>query len=176
MKGSKSYKHVVLIPLSAIRSLVDISSSSLSLDESEQFGIVYSIDGQTRQLILRTINSHSSTNTSKSTFTDSMSSLSSISTLSSCTRSGNLKTDMLYHLAKAISDDRCLLDTVMISLISSCVLIAIESFQSSLIQTIDNHQMYCSQTSLEYSEIDSSSRSTSSLNLLGLALKRWGGG
>jgi hypothetical protein len=34
--------------------------------------------------------------------------------------------------------------------------------------------MYCSQTSLENSEIDSSSRSTSSLNLLGLALKRFG--
>ena len=32
--------------------------------------------------------------------------------------------------------------------------------------------MYCSQTSLENSDIDSSSRSTSSLNLLGLALKR----
>ncbi len=34
--------------------------------------------------------------------------------------------------------------------------------------------MYSSQTSLENSEIDSSSRSTSSLNLLGLALKRFG--
>jgi hypothetical protein len=33
--------------------------------------------------------------------------------------------------------------------------------------------MYCSQTSLENSEIDSSSRSTSSLNLLSLALKRF---
>jgi hypothetical protein len=33
--------------------------------------------------------------------------------------------------------------------------------------------MYCSQTSLENSEIDSGSRSTSSLNLLGLALKRF---
>jgi hypothetical protein len=33
--------------------------------------------------------------------------------------------------------------------------------------------MYCSQTSLENSEIDSGSRSTSSLNLLGLALKRY---
>lgn len=32
--------------------------------------------------------------------------------------------------------------------------------------------MYCSQTSLDYSEFDSSSRSTSSLNLFGLALKR----
>ena len=32
--------------------------------------------------------------------------------------------------------------------------------------------MYCSQTSLENSEIDSGSRSTSSLNLFGLALKR----
>jgi len=33
--------------------------------------------------------------------------------------------------------------------------------------------MYCSQTSLENSEIDSGSRSTSSLNLLGLGLKRF---
>ncbi len=33
--------------------------------------------------------------------------------------------------------------------------------------------MYSSQTSIENSEIDSSSRSTSSLNLLGLALKRF---
>jgi len=158
MKGSKSYKHVALIPLSDIRSLVDINSSSLSLDDAEQFGLIYSsIDGQTHQLIFRIIhpNNNSSTNTTKSTFTDSMSSLSSISTLSSsCTRTGNTKTDVLYHLAKAISDDRCLLDT------------------SSLIQTIDNQQMYCSQTSLDYSEFDSSSRSTSSLNLLGLALKR----
>ncbi len=32
MKASKSYKHLVLIPLSDIRSLVDINSSSLSLD------------------------------------------------------------------------------------------------------------------------------------------------
>lgn len=32
MKAVKSYKHVVLIPLSDIRSLVDINSSSLSID------------------------------------------------------------------------------------------------------------------------------------------------
>jgi hypothetical protein len=32
MKGSKSYKHVALIPLSDIRSLFDINSSSLTLD------------------------------------------------------------------------------------------------------------------------------------------------
>ncbi|CAF5107831.1 unnamed protein product, partial [Rotaria magnacalcarata] len=87
-----------------------------------------------------------------------MSSLSSISTLSNSSHHGNNKTDVLYHLAKAISDDRCLLD------------------KSSLIQTItnsnNNHHMYCSQTSLENSEIDSGLRSTSSLNLLGLALKR----
>jgi len=152
MKSSKSYKHVTLIQLSDIRSLFDINSSSLSLDETEQFGILCSIDGQTRQLIFRIINGH--TNNSKTRFTDSMSSLSSISTLSSCTRHGNNKSDVLYYLAKAISDDRCLLD------------------KSSLIQTINNHHMYCSQTSLENSEIDSSSRSTSSLNLLSLALKR----
>ena len=43
-----------------------------------------------------------------------------------------------------------------------------------MINSNDNqYQMYCSQTSLENSEIDSSTRSTSSLNLLGLALKRY---
>jgi hypothetical protein len=154
MKASKSYKHLTLIPLSDIRSLFDINSSSLTLDETEQFGILCSIDGQIRQLIFRIINGNTSTTNSKSNFTDSMSSLSSISTLSSSTRQGNNKSDVLYYLTKAISDDRCLLD------------------QSSLIQTINNHHMYCSQTSLENSEIDSSSRSTSSLNLLSLALKR----
>ncbi|CAF1553328.1 unnamed protein product [Adineta ricciae] len=164
MKPSKSYKHVALIPLSDIRSLYDITPTGLTLDETEQFGILCSIDGQTRQLIFRIINGNTSSNSSasnnhsKSFFTDSMSSLSSISTVSSCTRHGNTKNDVLYHLAKAISDDRCLLDT------------------SSLIHPIhhsnSSHHMYCSQTSLEYSEIDSSSRSTSSLNLLGLALKR----
>jgi hypothetical protein len=41
-----------------------------------------------------------------------MSSLSSISTMSTCTRQGNNKMDVLYYLAKAISDDRCLLDKV----------------------------------------------------------------
>lgn len=83
-----------------------------SLVETEQFGIVCSIEGQTRQLIFRIINGNNSTNSSKNNFTDSMSSLSSISTLSSCTRQGNNKTDVLYYLSKAISDDRCLLDKV----------------------------------------------------------------
>ncbi|CAF0903498.1 unnamed protein product [Adineta steineri] len=161
MKATKSYKHIVLIPLSDIRTLYDINSSVLTLDgETEQFGILCSIDGQNRQLIFRIINGNTSTNSSssKSYFTDSMSSLSSVSTLSNYTRHGNNKIDVLYYLSKAISDDRCLLD------------------KSSLIQTIHNsnhnQNMYCSQTSLENSEIDSSSRSTSSLNLLGLALKR----
>ena len=41
-----------------------------------------------------------------------MSSISSISTLSNSSHHGNNKNDILYHLAKAISDDRCLLDKV----------------------------------------------------------------
>ncbi|CAF1155972.1 unnamed protein product [Rotaria sordida] len=161
MKTSKTYKHIALIQLSDIRSLFDINSLSLTIDETEQFGILCSIDGQIRQLIFRVINgnTNTSTNNSKSYFTDSMSPSSSISTLSnSTTHHGNTKIDVLYHLSKAISDDRCLLD------------------KSSLIQTVtnsnNNHHMYCSQTSLENSEIDSGLRSTSSLNLLGLALKR----
>ncbi|CAF3661612.1 unnamed protein product [Rotaria sp. Silwood1] len=161
MKGSKTHKHIALIQLSDIRSLFDIHPSSLTIDETEQFGILCSIDGQTRQFIFRVINgnTNANNNSSKSYFIDSMSSSSSsISTLSNSTHHGNNKTDVLYHLSKAISDDRCLLD------------------KSSLIQTVinsnNNHHMYCSQTSLENSEIDSGLRSTSSLNLLGLALKR----
>ncbi|CAF2063744.1 unnamed protein product [Rotaria magnacalcarata] len=156
--GMKTYKHIALISLCDIRSLFDISPVSLTIDETEQFGILCSIDGQARQLVFRVINGNTNSNSSKSYFTDSMSSLSSISTLSNSSHHANNKTDVLYHLAKAISDDRCLLD------------------KSSLIQTItnsnNNHHMYCSQTSLENSEIDSGLRSTSSLNLLGLALKR----
>ncbi|CAF3599045.1 unnamed protein product [Rotaria sp. Silwood1] len=161
MKGSKTHKHIALIQLSDIRSLFDIHPSSLTIDETEQFGILCSIDGQTRQFIFRVINgnTNANNNSSKSYFTDSMSSSSSsISTLSNSTHHGNNKTDVLYHLSKVISDDRCLLD------------------KSSLIQTVinsnNNHHIYCSQTSLENSEIDSGLRSTSSLNLLGLALKR----
>ncbi len=87
---------------------------SFVIKETEQFGILYSTDGQTHQLIFRVINgnANASNNSSKSYVTDSMSSLSSMSTLSSCTHHGNNKTDVLYHLAKAISDDRCLLDKV----------------------------------------------------------------
>jgi hypothetical protein len=85
---------------------------SFVIKETEQFGILYSTDGQTHQLIFRVINGNASSNSSKSYVTDSMSSLSSMSTLSSCTHHGNNKTDVLYHLAKAISDDRCLLDKV----------------------------------------------------------------
>ena len=131
MKASKSYKHVALIPLSDIRTLFDVNSSVLSLDgkmtisilcqmkeslfqESEQFGILCSIDGQARQLLFRVINGNASSQSSntRSFVTDSMSSLSSVSTLSSSTRHGNHKTAVLYLLAKAISDDRCLLDQV----------------------------------------------------------------
>lgn len=131
MKASKSYKHVALIPLSDIRTLFDVDSSVLSLDgkmsfsipcqtkpfsckESEQFGILCSIDGQARQLLFRVINANASSQSSntRSFVTDSMSSLSSVSTLSSSTRHGNQKADVLYLLAKAISADRCLLDQV----------------------------------------------------------------
>ena len=126
MKSSKSYKHVVLIQLNAIRTLFDVNSSSLTVDgrpalsharcmhdlsptDAEQFGMLCSIDGQIRQLLFRAIHGH---NSSRTLFTDSMSSLSSMSTMSSCTRPTNHKTDILYQLAKAISDDRCLLDQV----------------------------------------------------------------
>ncbi|CAF5195684.1 unnamed protein product, partial [Rotaria magnacalcarata] len=118
--GVKTYKHIALISLCDIRSLFDISPVSLTIDETEQFGILCSIDGQARQLVFRVINGNTNSNSSKSYFTDSMSSLSSISTLSNSSHHGNNKTDVLYHLAKAISDDRCLLD------------------KSSLIQTITN--------------------------------------
>ncbi|CAF1254487.1 unnamed protein product, partial [Rotaria sordida] len=162
MKTSKTYKHIAFIQLSDIRSLFDINPISLTIDETEQFGILCSIDGQIRQLIFRVINGNTSTSTnnSKSYFTDLISSSSSsISTLSnSTTHHGNHKIDVLYHLSKAISDDRCLLD------------------KSSLIQTVtnsnNNHHVYCSQTSFEHSEIDSGLHSTSRLNLLDLALKR----
>ena len=62
-----------------------------------------------RQLMFRVIDEHKH---SKSCSTDSMSSLSSISTLSNDIRRENYKTDVLYHLSKAISNDRCLLDKV----------------------------------------------------------------
>ncbi len=87
--------------------------NSFLFQETEQFGILCFIEGQIRQLIFRIINGNTSTNNSKTNFTDSMSSLSSISTLSSSTRHGNNKTDVLYYLSKAISDDRCLLDKVI---------------------------------------------------------------
>lgn len=87
--------------------------NSFFFQETEQFGILCFIEGQIRQLIFRIINGNTSTNNSKTNFTDSMSSLSSISTLSSSTRHGNNKTDVLYYLSKAISDDRCLLDKVI---------------------------------------------------------------
>ena len=85
------------------------TTSMRCFPDTEQFGILCSIDGQIRQLLFRAIHGH---NRSRTLFTDSMSSLSSMSTMSSCTRQTNHKTDILYQLAKAISDDRCLLDQV----------------------------------------------------------------
>ena len=163
IKGSKSFKHLVLISLSDIRSLIEMSSFNLDGSfllfssnlcfffvflAAEQFGILCSVDGQLRQLVFRVTNKNLQS-----------------------------RTDLIDQLAKAISDDRCLLDKVFssnrtrdVERIDLCFL-----FQSSLIQhSTNDQQLYSSQTSLENSEIDSSTRSTSSLNLLGLALKRYG--
>ncbi|CAF1459537.1 unnamed protein product, partial [Rotaria sordida] len=101
----KTYKHIALIQLSDIQSLFDINPLSLTIDETEQFRILCSIDGQIRQLILRVINENTNTssNSSESYFTDSMSSLLSISILSNSTpHHGNIKTYLLYQLTKAI--------------------------------------------------------------------------
>ncbi|CAF3542077.1 unnamed protein product [Rotaria sordida] len=88
----KTYKHIELIQLSDIKSLFDINLLSLTINETEQFGVLSSIEGQTYQLVFGVINENIITNThfkkekgnhsSQSYFIDSMSSLSSISTLS----------------------------------------------------------------------------------------------
>ena len=122
MKGSKSYKHLALIPLSDIRSLIEMSSFNLNgsspsltlsphpfpIAVTEQFGILCSLDGQIRQLVFRVINT-------------------SNSTLSPSTRTN--QGDLLDQLAKAISDDRCLLDKV--SPIADLVLL--ESLRHSVV-------------------------------------------
>lgn len=127
VKSSKSYKHVALIQLSEIRSLFDIGSSSSdgktqfekanSLSnvefffrkENEQFGMLCSIDGQARQLIFRVAENNNMSIT-RSHLTDSMTSLTSLSTVSSLNQTN--KTEVLQHLAKAIAEERCLLDKV----------------------------------------------------------------
>ncbi|CAF4366640.1 unnamed protein product, partial [Rotaria sordida] len=71
----------------------------------EQFGILCSVEDQTRQHIFHIINGNTNTNShsSKSYFIDSMSSLSLISTLSNSTHHhGNNQIYILYQLVKAI--------------------------------------------------------------------------
>ncbi|UJR09565.1 hypothetical protein I4U23_013800 [Adineta vaga] len=97
----KSYKHVALIQLSDVHSLFDIPSSN---DEYEQFGMLCSIDGQARQLIFR-VADNTNMSMSRSHFTESVTSLSAISSLNQTN-----KTEVLQHLAKAIAEERCLLD------------------------------------------------------------------
>lgn len=106
VKSTKSYKHVALIQLSDIRSLYDIGSSA-STDESEQFGMLCSIDGQARQLIFR-VAENANTTITRSHLTDSMTSLTSLSTIPTFNQTN--KTEVLQHLAKAIAEERCLLD------------------------------------------------------------------
>lgn len=80
--------------------------------ENEQFGMLCSIDGQARQLIFR-VADNNNMSISRSHLTDSMTSLTSLSTVSSLNQTN--KTEVLQHLAKAIAEERCLLDKVRIS-------------------------------------------------------------
>ena len=68
-----------------------------------------SIDGQARQLIFRVAENNNMSIT-RSHLTDSMTSLTSLSTISSLNQTN--KTEVLQHLAKAIAEERCLLDKV----------------------------------------------------------------
>ncbi|CAF0902601.1 unnamed protein product [Adineta steineri] len=97
----KSYKHVALIQLSDIHSLFDYPSSN---DEYEQFGMLCAIDGQVRQLIFR-VADNNPMSISRSHLTDSITSLSAISSLNQTN-----KTEVLQSLAKALAEERCLLD------------------------------------------------------------------
>lgn len=63
-----------------------------------------SIDGQARQLIFR-VADNSNMSMSRSHFTESVTSLSTISSLNQTNKS-----EVLQHLAKAIAEERCLLD------------------------------------------------------------------
>ncbi|CAF1530245.1 unnamed protein product, partial [Rotaria sordida] len=78
-----------------IESLFDIQLLSLTIDETEKFRILCSIEGQTCQYIFRVINENTNTSShsSKSYFTDSISSLLSIPILSNSTHHhGNNRT------------------------------------------------------------------------------------
>ena len=68
-----------------------------------------SIDGQARQLIFR-VADNNNMSIGRSHLTDSMTSLTSLSTISSLNQTN--KTEVLQHLAKAIAEERCLLDKV----------------------------------------------------------------
>lgn len=68
-----------------------------------------SIDGQARQLIFR-VADNNNVSISRSHLTDSMTSLTSLSAVSSLNQTN--KTEVLQHLAKAIAEERCLLDKV----------------------------------------------------------------
>ena len=70
-----------------------------------------SIDGQARQLIFRVAENNNMSIT-RSHLTDSMTSLTSLSTVSSLNQTN--KTEVLQHLAKAIAEERCLLDKVSV--------------------------------------------------------------
>ena len=85
-----------------------LARSLFSPIENEQFGMLCSIDGQARQLIFRVADNHMSV--SRSHLTDSMTSLTSLSTVASINQTS--KTEVLQHLAKAIAEERCLLDKV----------------------------------------------------------------
>ena len=78
--------------------------------ENEQFGMLCSIDGQARQLTFRVADNNSNMSITRSHLTDSMTSLTSLSTISSVNQTN--KTEVLQHLAKAIAEERCLLDKV----------------------------------------------------------------
>ena len=86
-----------------------MNSIDLICLENEQFGMLCSIDGQARQLIFR-VADNNNMSISRSHLTDSMTSLTSLSTVSSLNQTN--KTEVLQHLAKAIAEERCLLDKV----------------------------------------------------------------
>jgi hypothetical protein len=111
---------VALIQLSEVHSLFDIPSSNdgkrdergrrnetnfLPVDY-EQFGMLCSIDGQARQLVFR-VADNSNMTLPRSQFTESMTSLSAVPSLNQTN-----KTEVFQRLAKAIAEERCLLDKV----------------------------------------------------------------
>lgn len=72
----------------------------------EQFGMLCSIDGQARQLVFR-VADNSNLTLSRSHFTESVTSLSAAASASQTNKS-----EVLQYLAKAIAEERCLLDKV----------------------------------------------------------------